>query len=74
MKISTLLAFVAVLTTGIATVPAQAAESTKGDQSCHFLPVADSSFSLKQARSVGVLYSENTVNTLEYLSATTAWR
>ncbi|KPA91409.1 ATPase [Pseudomonas sp. RHF3.3-3] len=68
MKISTLLAFVAVLSTGIATTfPAQAAESANGDQACHFLPVADSGFSLKQARSVGVLYSENTVNTLEYL-------
>ncbi|WP_017903516.1 hypothetical protein [Pseudomonas asplenii] len=68
MKISTLLAFVAVLTTGIATTfPTQAAESPRDEQACHFLPVADSGLSLKQARSVGVLYSENTVNTLEYL-------
>ncbi len=68
MNISTLLAFVAVLSTGIATtVPAQAADSSRDEQSCHFLPVTDSGFSLKQARSVGVLYSENTVNTLQYL-------
>lgn len=60
MRISTLLALVAVLTA--AAVPAYAA-----DPSCHFLPVADSAASLKPAQSVGVLYSENTVNTLEYL-------
>ncbi|MDB5992949.1 MAG: hypothetical protein JWP42_85 [Pseudomonas sp.] len=60
MRISTLLALVAVLTA--AAVPAYAA-----DQSCHFLPVADSAASLQPAQSVGVLYSENTVNTLEYL-------
>ncbi|MGA8138793.1 MAG: ATPase [Pseudomonas gingeri] len=64
MRISTLLALVAVLTGGfVATVPAYAAD----DQSCHFLPVADSAASLKHAQSVGVLYSENTVSTLQYL-------
>ncbi|MFC3944004.1 ATPase [Pseudomonas gingeri NCPPB 3146 = LMG 5327] len=68
MRISTLLAFVAILGTGMtATVPAYAASGAADDQACHFLPVADSSASLKQARSVGVLYSENTVNTLQYL-------
>ncbi|SEE54476.1 MULTISPECIES: ATPase [Pseudomonas] len=63
MRISTLLALVAVLTgSAAATVPAYAA-----DQTCHFLPVADSAASLKPAQTVGVLYSENTLNTLEYL-------
>ncbi|WP_392889444.1 ATPase [Pseudomonas migulae] len=63
MRISTLLALVAVLTGSLAaTAPAYAA-----DQSCHFAPVADSAASLQHAQSVGVLYSENTVNTLEYL-------
>ena len=63
MRISTLLALVAVLTGSLAaTAPAYAAE-----QSCHFAPVVDSATSLQHAQSVGVLYSENTVNTLEYL-------
>jgi len=63
MRISTLLALVAVLTgSAAATLPAYAAEKT-----CHFLPIADSAASLKPAQTVGVLYSENTVNTLEYL-------
>ncbi|QZP30858.1 ATPase [Pseudomonas sp. DR48] len=63
MRISTLLALVAVLTTGVAaTVPAYAA-----DPACHFLPVGDSTASLQRTQSVGVLYSENTLNTLEYL-------
>ncbi|MFJ3486761.1 ATPase [Pseudomonas sp. NPDC090202] len=64
MRISTLLALVAVLTGGfIATAPASAAE----EQSCHFMPVSDSTLGLKATQSVGVLYSENTVNTLQYL-------
>lgn len=63
MRISTLLALVAVLTTGVAaTVPAYAA-----DPSCHFLPMGDSTASLQRTQSVGVLYSENTLNTIEYL-------
>ena len=63
MRISTWLALVAVLTGSVAApAPAYAAEQT-----CHFLPVADSAASLKPAQTVGVLYSENTVNTLEYL-------
>ncbi|TBN47351.1 ATPase [Pseudomonas sp. BGI-2] len=63
MRISTLLALVAVLTGSVAaTVPAYAA-----DPSCHFLPVADSTASLQHTQSVGVLYSENTLNTIEYL-------
>ncbi|WP_191485770.1 ATPase [Pseudomonas sp. FEN] len=64
MRISTLLALVVVLTGGfLATAPTYATE----DQSCHFLPVVDSTASLKHAQSVGVLYSENTVSTLQYL-------
>jgi hypothetical protein len=64
MRISTVLALVAVLTGGFAaTAPAYAADP----QACHFLPMGDSSAELKHSQSVGVLYSENTVNTLEYL-------
>ncbi|MDI2590779.1 ATPase [Pseudomonas sp. N3-W] len=64
MRISTLLALVVVLSSGVvATFPANAAN----DQSCHFVPMADSTLDLKHAQSVGVLYSENTLNTLEYL-------
>src|ERR1700758_4009591 len=64
MRMSTLLALVAVLTGGFfATAPAYAAD----DQSCHFLPVADSAASLKHARSGGGVYSGNTGNTLQYL-------
>ena len=63
MRISTLLALVAVLTGSIAaTVPAYAAAP-----SCHFLPMGDSPSSLQPTQSVGVLYSENTLNTIEYL-------
>jgi len=72
MRISTLLTLVAVLTGGTAaTVPAYAATSAAApvadEQSCHFMPVADSSISLRKSQSVGVLYSENTVSTLQYL-------
>lgn len=63
MRMSTLVAFIAVFTGSVAaTVPAYAA-----DPSCHFLPIADSATSLQHAQSVGVLYSENTLNTLQYL-------
>ena len=63
MRIPTWLALAAVLTGSVAaTVPAFAAE-----QSCHFSALADSAASLQPAQSVGVLYSENTVNTLQYL-------
>ncbi|MCU1748037.1 ATPase [Pseudomonas sp. 6D_7.1_Bac1] len=64
MRISTLLTLVAVLSGGVAAIaPAYAA----GEQTCHFLPMADSATGLQHAQSAGVLYSENTVNTLEYL-------
>ncbi|MNX51108.1 hypothetical protein D3C86_817560 [compost metagenome] len=63
MRISTLLAFVAVFSGSVAvSVPAVAA-----DPSCRFLPIADSAASLQQAKTVAVLYSENTLNTQEYL-------
>lgn len=61
MKMPTWLVLLAVLT-GSFTVTAQAAEP-----SCHFLPVADSSATLQSGQSVGVLYSENTLDTLAYL-------
>jgi hypothetical protein len=64
MRISTLLALVAVLTGGFAaTAPAYAAD----EQACHFMPVTDSGVALKHTQTVGVLYSENTVSTLQYL-------
>lgn len=64
MRISTLLALVAVLTGAFAaTAPASAAE----EAACHFVPMADSGTGLQHTQSVGVLYSENTVSNLEYL-------
>ena len=62
MRISTLLTLVAVLIGGAAS-PAFANDQT----SCHFQPVADSATGFHQGQSVGVLYSENTVSTLQYL-------
>lgn len=63
MRIPAWLALVAVMTGSAAlSVPATAAEPA-----CHFLPVADSGASLQAGQSVGVLYSENTINTLQYL-------
>ncbi|MDP4568191.1 ATPase [Pseudomonas sp. LPH60] len=64
MRISTLLTLVVVL---IAGTGASATAFAADDMSCHFLPMADSSADLRQAQSVGLLYSENTLNTLEYL-------
>lgn len=64
MRISTVLALVAALSGGVAaTAPVYAAEP----QTCHFLPLGGSNASLQHGQSVGVLYSENTVNTLQYL-------
>jgi hypothetical protein len=64
MRISTLLALVAVLTGGaVATAPVYAGEV----QACHLMPVADSTAGLGHSQSVGVLYSENTVSNLAYL-------
>jgi hypothetical protein len=65
MRISTLLAFVAVFSAGIAaTVPAIAA-----DASCHFPPITDSAAPLQHSQTVAVLYSENTLNTQQYLES-----
>jgi hypothetical protein len=65
MRISTLLAFVAVFTGSLAaTAPAVAA-----DPACHFPPISDSAASLRNAQSVAVLYSENTINTQQYLES-----
>lgn len=65
MRISTLLAVVAVLTGSLAaTVPAVAA-----DPACHFLPMGDSATALQHARTAAVLYSENTLNTQQYLES-----
>ncbi len=61
MKMPKWLVLLAVLTGGL-TATAQAAEP-----SCHFLPVTDSSATLQSGQSVGVLYSENTLDTLAYL-------
>jgi hypothetical protein len=64
MRLSTAFALVAVLTGAFAaTAPAYAADP----QACHFVPMGDSSANLQHSQSVGVLYSENTVNTLQYL-------
>ncbi|NUT78850.1 ATPase [Pseudomonas sp. C1C7] len=63
MKISTLLAFVAVFSTSVAI----AAPAVAADPACHFLPIADSGTSLQKAKTVAVLYSENTLGTQEYL-------
>ncbi|KAA0995349.1 ATPase [Pseudomonas sp. ANT_J12] len=64
MRLSTAFALVAVLTGAFAaTAPAYAADL----QACHFVPMGDSSANLQHSQSVGVLYSENTVNTLQYL-------
>ncbi|PKH28123.1 ATPase [Pseudomonas sp. 43NM1] len=65
MRISTLLTLVAVLSCGTAAMsPAYGA----GGDACHFLPMDNSSAVLLQhSQSVGVLYSENTINTVQYL-------
>jgi hypothetical protein len=64
MSISTFLALVAALSFGTAAMtPAYGA----GGDTCHFLPMDSSSAVLQHSQSVGVLYSENTINTVEYL-------
>jgi len=40
-----------------------------GDASCRFLPIADSTVRLQHAQKVAVLYSENTLNTQQYLES-----
>lgn len=65
MRMSTLLAFVAVFSGSLAaTAPAMAA-----DASCHFPSIADSAIRLQHTQTVAVLYSENTFNTQQYLES-----
>ncbi|WP_268797316.1 ATPase [Pseudomonas huanghezhanensis] len=63
MRISVLLALVAVFTAAVATTSVYAADA----QACHLMPVADSAMGLQANQSVGVIYSENTVSNIEYL-------
>ncbi|MFJ4194178.1 ATPase [Pseudomonas sp. NPDC089534] len=64
MKTLTRLAMVALMMGGVAaTAPANADDA----RSCHFLPVAASSAGLQHSQTVGVLYSENTLENLQYL-------
>ncbi|MCU0117393.1 ATPase [Pseudomonas sp. B2M1-30] len=60
----TRLAVVALLMGGVATIAPAYADDT---QSCHFLPIAGSSAGLAHSQTVGVLYSENTLDDLQYL-------
>lgn len=64
MRLSTLLILVAVLSSGFAATGAAYAADA---EACHLLPVVESRVALHSSQSVGVLYSENTVSTLEYL-------
>lgn len=64
MRISTLLAIVAVLS-GVAA--ANSAVYAADQQVCHLQPVADSNAALRHSQTVGVLYSEDTLSNLEYL-------
>ncbi|WP_311970713.1 ATPase [Pseudomonas baltica] len=63
MRISTLLTLVAVLTGAFV-----ATAGATGRDNCHLQPVANSPVTLKSSQTVGVLYSENTVGTLDYLT------
>lgn len=64
MKLSNLLALAAVLIGGIMiSAPGYAAQA----DDCRLMPVADSGAQLRSSQKVAVLYSENTVSTLQYL-------
>lgn len=64
MKTLTRLALVALLMGGVATTaPTYAADAG----SCHFLPIGGASSGLQHSQTVGVLYSENTLENLQYL-------
>ncbi|WP_236194709.1 ATPase [Pseudomonas glycinae] len=65
MKTLTRLAVVALLMSGVAATVAPAYADDAN--SCHFLPVAASSAALQHSQTVGVLYSENTLDNLQYL-------
>ena len=62
-------AYAATSPSSISNASTSASEATDSSraEACHLSPVADSSLDLKHSQSVGVLYSENTVSTLEYL-------
>ncbi|MCP1445561.1 hypothetical protein J3D54_004693 [Pseudomonas sp. GGS8] len=64
MKTLTRLAIVALLMGGVATAATAYADDA---QSCHFLPIAGASTGLQHSQTVGVLYSENTLDNLQYL-------
>jgi len=64
MKTLTRLALVALLMGGVATTaPTYAADAG----TCHFLPIGGVSSGLQHSQTVGVLYSENTLDNLQYL-------
>lgn len=64
MKTLTRLALVALLTGGVfGTLPAVADDA----RSCHFQAIAGGSASLQHTQTVGVLYSDNTLENLQYL-------
>ncbi|QJP95299.1 ATPase [Pseudomonas fluorescens] len=64
MKTLTRLALVALLMGGVATTaPTYAADAG----SCHFLPIGGTGSALQHSQTVGVLYSENTLENLQYL-------
>jgi hypothetical protein len=64
MKMTNLLALAAVLIGGIMIAAPGYAAQPAGSR---LLPIADSNVNLQSAQKVAVLYSENTVGTLEYL-------
>jgi hypothetical protein len=64
MKTLTRLAIVALLMGGVVTAATAYADDA---QSCHFLPIAGASTGLQHSQTVGVLYSENTLDNLQYL-------
>jgi hypothetical protein len=65
MRISTLLAFVALFSAGMAA----AGPVIAADAYCHFPSIADSAARLQHTQTVAVLYSENTLNTQQYLES-----
>lgn len=70
MRISTLLAFVALFSAGMAA----AGPVIAADAYCHFPSIADSAARLQHTQTVAVLYSENTSIPSNTLRATTPWR
>jgi len=63
MKILTRLAVIALLLGSVASTASAFAE----DASCHLLPITAGQGGLQYGQTVGVLYSENTVENLQYL-------